>query len=1500
MLKRLLIFLLFASAAQAAPGVTFSPTSLSFGTETVGSGTAAQAVTLTNSGSSNLILSNTLTIAGTNAADFQFTSTNTCISGATIIPSGTCTFSISFTPSAAGSRTANWTVSDNASGSPHTGNMTGSGLAVTPTVYISCPPPNGCHFKGNGTFTASAAPPTQTTVSVLPNTINISTTGTQNFTATVTNDPLNQGVTWLVTGPGCSGATCGTVSPTTTASNVATTYTAPNTSPSPNTVSVTATSITNPQVNSSATASINVTPPPPPAPTVTVAPAIISVTTSATQTFTCTVKNDPGILGCDWTLSGTSPQGSLSTAHTASGVALTYTAPGSASSAVVLTAKSTTDATKMAASAITVTAAPVISVNVSPTTAPVGLNSPQSFTATVTNDGANLGVTWTETCGVVSPGSSASGVAVTYTSPATAGPCIVTATSVANAAKSASATVTVSAPTTVVNPCAPNVQTAAALNTFTCPPSQGSTVAILVGGSTATTTTGVQVCNASNVCTNMVQGCPPTGACFASIGGGMGTGFYAIGLPAGQTTYKVSNSPFGNQEQVFIFDQSNLTSFDTAIIGGSNSASLSASQTITTRAAGTVLSLDATLNVTAIAAPFSFTPAPSNSVGGTGFTVTSAAGSYTPTFTQQSAAYALYSMAFATGFVSPIVGISVSPATANVATSATLPVTATISNGSKGATWALSGSGCSGATCGALSATSSASGVSITYTAPGSVPSPATVTLTATSVDDPTKTASTTITVTAAPVISVTVTPTSQSLTANATQNFSCTVTNDTALAGCDWTLGGTTPHGSLSTAHTASGNSLTYTAPGAASSGVTLTAASTTNPAKSATANITVSAPVITVSISPSGPVTTNAGNNTTFTATVVNSTQSVNWTLASSATSFGSLSSASGATTTYTAPNTNTTITVTLTGTSIQDGTKSSAVTINVNPVATGTSCAPNCPAFLAPAGASPDQAAQGGGAATPGGRGGKVYEITTTNDSSPGCNSTAVGFTNCSYRDCWMDTKGVGARYCVFRLAGIFAVTAGDLRTGSAFMTVLGQTAPGEVILGGTTTNGALGGISTHDIIVRYVTYSPDNPNVITGPDGGTTSVWIVNCGGLAPPPYSNLAVGGCHDIIFDHITTRWSGNKSWITTSNYTPGINGNGNGDGPNHNITTQWFLMYEPQQGHPVGYGTATDESCVGQGPVNNSGQPCLSPNEKNIDWHHGIVINTQHRIPETSNVSTRWTNVIVYNWGDYASQFLGAATIDVINSKYITGNLNAGAFPYPIHFTTTNVGLCNGVPCVSPMGGAPSVYVSGSVYGGPGSNTPASDQYGTLTRNVANESPGNEIGPIPSGWIRANPMPASNAFPIVPDPANQLDTILPGIIGNSQHLDQNGNWVAHRDPQDTRVVNEYLNGGSGGYWPNAVSYTGVYYTYNAQYAPGLPTSCNGNSPCQQFPTLQSNYIDTPPASGTPPVCSLHDGVPDAWKVKFNLSTTDTTLYKSTDQRWGIPVLEVYANGLPY
>src|SRR5207237_2305444 len=90
----------------------------------------AQAVTLTNSGSASLSI-NSIAIAGTNSADFA--QTNNC--GSSVAAGGSCTINVTFAPTTSGARSATLTVADNASGSPQTASLAGTGVA--PSVALS-------------------------------------------------------------------------------------------------------------------------------------------------------------------------------------------------------------------------------------------------------------------------------------------------------------------------------------------------------------------------------------------------------------------------------------------------------------------------------------------------------------------------------------------------------------------------------------------------------------------------------------------------------------------------------------------------------------------------------------------------------------------------------------------------------------------------------------------------------------------------------------------------------------------------------------------------------------------------------------------------------------------------------------------------------------------------------------------------------------------------------------------------------------------------------------------------------------------------------------------------------------------------------------------------------------------------------------------------------------------------------------------------------------------
>ena len=184
------------------------------------------------------------------------------------------------------------------------------------------------------------------------------------------------------------------------------------------------------------------------------------------------------------------------------------------------------------------------------------------------------------------------------------------------------------------------------------------------------------------------------------------------------------------------------------------------------------------------------------------------------------------------------ISVSVSPGSASVPSGyGTQPFTATISNDfqSKGVTWALSGAGCSGATCGTLTQVTT---TSVTYNAPASVPSPAAVTLTATSISDTTKSGSAAVTVTQG-VLNVTVTPkrTSATMAASQTVQFTANVTNDPQNLGVTWQVDGN--NGGTATSGTISNTGL-YT-PGTQPGAHTVTAVSNANASISANALIAV-----------------------------------------------------------------------------------------------------------------------------------------------------------------------------------------------------------------------------------------------------------------------------------------------------------------------------------------------------------------------------------------------------------------------------------------------------------------------------------------------------------------------------------------------------------------------------------------------------------------------------------------------------------------------------------
>jgi hypothetical protein len=199
-----------------AAAVTFSPTSLDFGSVLYNTTSTPRTVTVTSSGNADLTITSVATTG-------SFTQTNDCPTTA-MAPGASCTITVTYTPKVTGAETGTVTVTDNATGSPQTVNVTGVGL---PEYTLTISPTATSVEKGasSTTFTIGAtAPETYTKSITLSCTTTFasascsfsptSITPTQTSTLTITNVGLETGATLVVTVEGTDGTEKSNVSAT--------------------------------------------------------------------------------------------------------------------------------------------------------------------------------------------------------------------------------------------------------------------------------------------------------------------------------------------------------------------------------------------------------------------------------------------------------------------------------------------------------------------------------------------------------------------------------------------------------------------------------------------------------------------------------------------------------------------------------------------------------------------------------------------------------------------------------------------------------------------------------------------------------------------------------------------------------------------------------------------------------------------------------------------------------------------------------------------------------------------------------------------------------------------------------------------------------------------------------------------------------------------------------------------------------------------------------------
>lgn len=277
------------------------------------------------------------------------------------------------------------------------------------------------------------------------------------------------------------------------------------------------------------------------------------------------------------------------------------------------------------------------------------------------------------------------------------------------------------------------------------------------------------------------------------------------------------------------------------------------------------------------------------------------------------------------------VSVTVSPASANVFLGSTQQFTATVSNTSNTAvTWQVNGIAGGNAAVGTISP----GGL---YTAPKVLPAAANVTVTAVSQADPSKTASASVTVQSD--VAVSVSPTSASVELGAVAQFSAVVNGSgdpdrSVKWSVNGTEGGNTEAGTISAAGE-------YTAPRILPAGeVRVTATSVADPAKNATASVTITSH-LTIAIT-SGPATVQNGTTAQFTAAITPAANSnpdprVTWSvngIAGGNATVGTIDASGLYTAPVVAPDPPQ---VTITATSVADPSKSASVNVTIESAVT-----------------------------------------------------------------------------------------------------------------------------------------------------------------------------------------------------------------------------------------------------------------------------------------------------------------------------------------------------------------------------------------------------------------------------------------------------------------------------------------------------------------------------------------------------------------------------------
>lgn len=264
-----------------------------------------------------------------------------------------------------------------------------------------------------------------------------------------------------------------------------------------------------------------------------------------------------------------------------------------------------------------------------------------------------------------------------------------------------------------------------------------------------------------------------------------------------------------------------------------------------------------------------------------------------------------------------------------------------------------------------------------------------------------------------------------------------------------------------------------------------------------------------------------------------------------------------------------------------------------------------------------------AEGEGAISLGGRGGRAIYVTTLADAGPGSLRAAV--------------EATGPRTVVFAVSGTIALKT-PLHIKQGRITIAGQTAPGD----GITLRDQPLVVDADDVVVRFIRS---------------------RLGDEANADDDAMSVGSGQRIILDHVSTSWSSDES-LSVSVARPDL-----GRPAYQHVTVQWSLI-----GESLNCNTAKKGACHGFGSL------LRGAHGTRLSMHHNLWTHHQDRMPRPGNYLTPDKDKlggfydlranVFYNWATERSGYNldrngELASYNFVGNVYLRGPSSKGAFAF-------------------------------------------------------------------------------------------------------------------------------------------------------------------------------------------------------------------------------------------